>query len=194
MLVTLALFLQLAVAGVLLASGVAKVRGDANRETWKALLDRVPGLLGRLPVDVVSSLHIGVEILLAVALLVAIAPPLAPVAAPALAAAALMFTGFTGIALYSATGAAVTCSCFGRSTTSLGWPHVVRNVALTVLAVGGLVAASDAVADPLPDLGSAALAVVGAAAVTALTYFFDDVVDVFAPLDPRRSGTRVPTR
>lgn len=57
---------------------------------------------------------------------------------PALAVAALLFLGFTGLALYSAvTGRTIACSCFGASTTPLGWAHVGRNVALTGLAVFG---------------------------------------------------------
>lgn len=58
MLATLALFAQLAVACVLLTSGVAKLRGDANRNTWAGLLGRALAPFRRLPAPVMSRLHV----------------------------------------------------------------------------------------------------------------------------------------
>ena len=187
MLVTLVLFVQLAVAGVLLTSGVTKLRGDANRNTWASLLGRAPAPFRRVPAAAMARLHVATEILVGAALLLGTVVP--QVALPALAVAALLFVGFTGLALHSAvTGRTITCSCFGASTTPLGWAHVARNLTLTALAVSGaavsgLMTGGGVSVPP----GHAALAVVGAAAVTALTYFFDDVVDLFAPRAPVRS-------
>lgn len=192
MLVTLVLFVQLAVAGVLLTSGAAKLRGEANRNTWASLLGRAPAPFRLLPAPVMSRLHVVTEVLVGVALL--LGTVVAQVLLPALVVAALLFVGFTGLALHSAvTGRTFTCSCFGASITPLGWAHVARNLVLTGLAVCGATASglgTGADGGVLSAPGHAALAVVGAVAVTALTYFFDDVVDLFAPRTPVRSGVR----
>lgn len=188
---TLVLFVQLAVAGVLLTSGVAKLRGDANRNTWAELLGRAPEPFRRLPAVAMARLHVATEVLVGVTLLLGTVVP--AVVMPALVAAALLFVGFTGLALHSAvTGRAITCSCFGASTTQLGWAHVARNLVLTGLAVSGAMTSGLVTAiDSMPSRpGHAAFAVLGAVAVTALTYFFDDVVDLFAPRTQVRSGAR----
>lgn len=189
---TLVLFVQLAVAGVLLTSGVAKLRGDANRNSWAALLGSAWGPFRRLPAAAMARLHVATEVLVGVAPLLGTVVP--AVVMPALVAAALLFVGFTGLALHSAvTGRTITCSCFGASTTPLGWAHVARNLVLTGLAVSGATAsgiAAGAVDGMPPTPGHTAFAVLGAVAVTVLTYFFDDVVDLFAPRTPSRARVR----
>ncbi|MFD7307269.1 MauE/DoxX family redox-associated membrane protein [Promicromonospora sp. NPDC059942] len=197
MLVTLVLFVQLAVAGVLLTSGVAKLRGDANRNTWATVLGRAPKPLRHLPAAAMSRLHVGVEVLVGGALLLSTVVP--RLVLPALVVAALLLVGFTGLALYSAvTGRSVTCSCFGASTTPLGWAHVGRNLVLTGLTVSGVAASARTTGTVdnamLSTPGHAALAVLGAVAVTALTFFFDDVIDLLVPRTPVRSGVRGPVR
>ncbi|MFE3456594.1 MauE/DoxX family redox-associated membrane protein [Nocardiopsis aegyptia] len=175
-------FLQAAVAGVFLASGLSKVRGGDHQETWAVLAARLP--LRRLPVRAASRAHVGVEIAVGAALLAG-----AWARIPALAAATVLLAAFTLLALYSARADdAVPCSCFGTSRAVLGWPHVWRNLALTGLAGAGLVCAS-AVGPALPaTLAGAALAVVGALAVTAVTFFFDDLVELFRPLESAPGG------
>ncbi|KOX16315.1 MauE/DoxX family redox-associated membrane protein [Nocardiopsis sp. NRRL B-16309] len=176
MLTITAFFLQAAVAGVFLASGLSKVRGGDHQETWSVLAARLP--LGRFPVRAASHTHIGTEIAVGAALLAG-----AWARIPALAAATLLLAAFTLLALYSARADhAVPCSCFGTSRADLGWPHVWRNLALTGLSGTGLVCAV-AVGSELPaSFAGAALAVAGALAVTAVTSFFDDLVELFRPL------------
>ncbi|MFI6578544.1 MauE/DoxX family redox-associated membrane protein [Nocardiopsis sp. NPDC050513] len=169
-------FLQTAVAGVLLASGLSKVRGEDHQETWAVLAARLP--LRRFPVRAASRAHTAVEIATGAALLAG-----AWARIPALAAATLLLAAFTLLALYSACADdAVPCSCFGRSRSSLGWPHVGRNLALTCLSGAGLVCAHVVGAQLPPSLAEAGLAVSAALVVTAVAYYFDDLVDLFGPL------------
>lgn len=175
MLTLTALFLQAAVAGVLLSSGLSKVRGEDNRATWANLAARLP--LRRFPVAAASHAHVAVETAIGAALL---AGTWARV--PALAAATLLLAAFTLLALYSArAGNPVPCSCFGRSRAPLGWPHVWRNLVLTCLSGAGLGCALAVGGASAPSAAGAALAVAAALAITAVTYYFDDLVDLFSP-------------
>jgi uncharacterized membrane protein YphA (DoxX/SURF4 family) len=169
-------FLQAAVAGVFLASGLSKVRGGDHQDTWTVLAARLG--LRRFPARAASRAHTAIEIAIGAALLAG-----AWARIPALAAATLLLAAFTLLALYSArSGDAVPCSCFGTSRTSLGWPHVWRNLALTSLSGAGLVCAATVGAALPASLAAAVLAVAGALTVTAVTYFFDDLVDLFRPV------------
>lgn len=173
MLVIGTFFLQAAVAGVFLTSGLSKVRGEANLRTWTDLADRLP--VRRFPATAASRAHIAVELLIGAALLAGTWARI-----PALLAAALLFAAFTLLALYSARAEkAVACSCFGTARSALGWPHVWRNVTLFVLAVTGLIGAVTTGPALPPSLGAAAVAAVAAVAVTAVTFYFDDLVDLF---------------
>ncbi|WP_306368059.1 MauE/DoxX family redox-associated membrane protein [Nocardiopsis sp. CC223A] len=167
-------FLQTAVAGVFITSGLSKVRGEANLRSWTDLADRLP--VRRFPAAAASRAHIAVELLLGAALLAG-----AWVRIPALLAAAVLFAAFTLLALYSARAEnAVACSCFGTGRSVLGWPHVWRNLVLSALAATGLGCA--VVAGPvLPSPNAAAVAAGAAAALTAVTFYFDDLVDLFRP-------------
>ncbi|MFI6574676.1 MauE/DoxX family redox-associated membrane protein [Nocardiopsis sp. NPDC050513] len=183
-----ALFLQLAVAGVFLASGLSKARGTANEETWSVLAARLPLSAVRFPVRAASVAHTAVELVVGTALLAG-----SWARGPALAAATGLFAAFTLLALYSArAGNAVPCSCFGKTRTSLGWPHVWRNLALTCLAATGLACATAAGPGLPAPLGAVGLAVVGAVAVTAVTFYYDDLVDLFGSSAGGRPTARLP--
>lgn len=176
-------FLQAAVAGVFLSSGLSKVRGEDHQETWTVLAARLR--LRGFPVRAASHTHIAVEIAIGAALLAGAWPRI-----PALAAATLLLASFTLLALYSArSDDGIPCSCFGTSRSALGWPHVWRNLVLTCLAGAGLVCAATVGAVLPASLAEAALAVAGALVVTAVTYFFDDLVDLFRPLGRPSPGT-----
>lgn len=174
LLVLTTFFLQTAVAGILLTSGLSKIRGEANLRTWTDLAERLP--VPRFPTRAASHLHIAVELLVGAALLAG-----AWARVPALIAATVLFTAFALLALYSARAEkAVTCSCFGKAESALGWPHVWRNAVLTGLAAGGL-GCSLALGPGLPSLGGAAVALAAAVPVTAVAFYFDDLVDLFTP-------------
>lgn len=180
-------FLQAAVAGVFLSSGLSKVRGEDHQETWTVLAARLR--LRRFPARAASRTHTAVEIAVGAALLAG-----AWARIPALSAATLLLAAFTLLALYSARADnGVPCSCFGTSRVSLGWPHVWRNLVLTCLSGSGLVCAVTVGAELPASLAGAALAVAGGLTITAVTYFFDDLVDLFGPITanaPRAPGGR----
>jgi hypothetical protein len=114
----------------------------------------------------------------------------APFAAPAVATGAfLLATGLlvaltTGVAVAITRGTGASCACFGAAERPLSRRHLVRNLALLAIAVGGL-----GLADRLPrgaaDLPAAGLAGLGGALVALLLIRLDDVVDLFAPTAAR---------
>ncbi|MFL1378604.1 MULTISPECIES: MauE/DoxX family redox-associated membrane protein [unclassified Nocardiopsis] len=174
MLVLTTFFLQTAAAGILLTSGLSKIRGEANLRTWEDLAERLRS--PRFPARAASHTHVAVELLVGVTLLAG-----AWARVPALVAATVLFAAFALLALYSVRAErAVTCSCFGKAESALGWPHVWRNAALTVLAATGL-GCSLVLGPELPTLGGAAVALAAAVAVTAVAFYFDDLVDLFSP-------------
>ncbi len=165
--------LQTTVAGVFLASGLAKALDGAGQETWTALAERLP--VRRFPVAAAAYAHTAAELLIGAALLAG-----AWARIPALGAATVLFAAFTLLALYSARpGNAVPCSCFGASPNPLGWPHVWRNLVLTGIAAAGLACALAVGAELPSSPGGIAVALVAAAAITAVTFCFDDLVDLF---------------
>jgi hypothetical protein len=113
----------------------------------------------------------------AIVLLLAVPVAATGVAGFGVAVAALVAFG-AAIALSLRRGRRAPCRCFGRSTTPLGWHHVVRNGALTAVALLGAVATAGA--GPAHPGGLAVAAAAGAVAgllVTAL----DDIVALFRP-------------
>ncbi|CAL9338982.1 hypothetical protein SUDANB121_00239 [Nocardiopsis dassonvillei] len=179
-----ALFLQLAVAGVFLASGLAKIGTRDNEATWTVLAERLrtPGL----PVRAASAAHIAAELAVGLALLTGTWARL-----PALAAATALFAAFTLLALYSVRAdTAVPCACFGKARSDLGPPHVWRNLALTCAAAAGLAGAWATADAPPASWAETALAAVAAAAVTAVTFYFDDLVDLFGTGGRTRADAR----
>ncbi|MFI7633495.1 MauE/DoxX family redox-associated membrane protein [Nonomuraea sp. NPDC049400] len=91
--------------------------------------------------------------------------------------ALLMFSCAIAAAIHR--GVRMSCACFGRSTTPLGVPHLVRNGILSVAAITGLVLGAGR---PVTASPQALLVPVLAALVTALVLIrFDDLVDLFKP-------------
>ncbi|MEV4415378.1 MauE/DoxX family redox-associated membrane protein [Catellatospora sp. NPDC049609] len=113
-----------------------------------------------------------------IALEIAVVVQLAGVQVPAgLALAVLLLAVFTaGIGLAVRRGTAVACRCFGGSGTTLGYPHLVRNLLLLTLAAVGLAAASGTGA---PHPGGVAVAVVAGAAAAAVLVRFDELTGLF---------------
>ena len=91
----------------------------------------------------------------------------------------MVFTGTTVRAVR--TGRRAPCACFGRSSTPVGWPHVIRNGLLLGHALTGLALGPGAVA-----AGGAAVASAGAAIVVLLVLRLDDLVSLFASPGPAR--------
>ncbi|MFI7464923.1 MauE/DoxX family redox-associated membrane protein [Nonomuraea sp. NPDC049646] len=87
-------------------------------------------------------------------------------------AAGLLACLTVAIVLVVRRGAAVTCRCFGASTTPMGVPHVVRNLVLLAVALLGLAGA--AAAQPA-DLALAAIVGVFGAVAGLLMSRWDDL-------------------
>ncbi|MUL40259.1 hypothetical protein FZ103_03535 [Streptomonospora sp. PA3] len=174
-----ALALQMAIAGVFLVSAAAKVRSAANEETWSILLGLLPWK--GIPIRAASRSHAAAELALGLALLAGVVGLTGPVVrGAALSAALLLFLAFTGLAAYSAQSqTAIPCSCFGRSGSPLGWPHVWRNLALTGMALAGLVCTVAIGPGAHVRPGGAVIAAAAALVVTLVTAFYDDIVDLF---------------
>lgn len=93
----------------------------------------------------------------------------------------------TGVLLVARSGASESCQCFGVSADPLGFPHVIRNVALCGVAAAGAVSAALAgSASPRP--AGAALALGIALAAALCTVYLDDLLELFT------SGGAVPAR
>lgn len=96
--------------------------------------------------------------------------------------AALLFAAFALVALRSARAPApLPCACFGRVKATLGWPHVIRNVLLTVAAGVGSAAVlfgdqGDAWSQPATMILVAGIALVLAAVAISV----DHLVALFA--------------
>jgi len=119
----------LLVAVVLGTAAVAKVRAPGPFVT------AVGTLVGARISKTVAWTVIVAEALAAIASLVP------ATRGPGLGLATLLFGAFALVALRSARAPApLPCACFGRVKASLGWPHVIRNLLLTVAAGIGLAA------------------------------------------------------
>jgi energy-converting hydrogenase Eha subunit A len=114
-------------------------------------------------------------------------------AAMAVLACAIVLTSAlaAGVAVVIRTGTHATCACFGarpgQAGRALGWPHLVRNLALLIVLLTGL-AASAAVAVTRPAPAPALVAAATGAVIALLAIMLDDIVALFAPLE--RQTTR----
>lgn len=112
----------------------------------------------------------------------ALTKTLEPVAVLGFALAVLLLLAFTGaIVLTLRQGIRKACKCFGASSTPLGRAHVVRNVLLLALAVAGLAAATSV--NTTVEPAGAAMAVVAGLVAGLLITRFDDLIDLFRPLE-----------
>lgn len=173
-----ALALRLALAGVFVVSGLAKLRAFADTVAmWQSVLGliRITGSALTRPAAV---LLIVVELLAGVMLLLG-----GSVTIPAFGLAIAMLLAFTILAVVSARSAVdVRCACFGRATAKLGWRHVWRNLTLLALGGGGI-AIAGYVQPGHWQLGGIAVAAATAVIVTMIAVFYDDIVDLISDLN-----------
>ncbi|WP_086821705.1 MauE/DoxX family redox-associated membrane protein [Allokutzneria sp. NRRL B-24872] len=93
-------------------------------------------------------------------------------------AAALLVVFTAAIVISLRRGDRTPCHCFGASAVQLGWPHVMRNFVLLIVAGAGLTAAAaGGAAQPAVALVSG----VAGGAFGLLLVRFDDLVDLFRP-------------
>lgn len=96
------------------------------------------------------------------------------------AVAAAMLSAFTvGIALSLRRGDRTPCSCFGRSAVPLGGRHVIRNLLLVAITVGG--AAAVLAGSDTEDVKVAIVAAVAGLVTGALVTVADDLAELVSP-------------
>jgi hypothetical protein len=64
-----------------------------------------------------------------------------------------------------------TCMCFGKSTSAMGWRHVVRDLILLFAALVGIPSSTD----PLPAPAGLGVAILGAVALAVVVITWDDI-------------------
>jgi hypothetical protein len=164
--VYVALASRCVIGAVFAVSLVSKLRSrTAFREFagWLASLPVLPPRTRRVAAVVLAAAETAVLLLVAL--------PWTVVGGLAIAAVLLMALT-AGVAATMRAGTSAPCQCFGRSGSPLSSRHVVRNLALSVLAAVGAVAV---VASASSTIHPAGLAVsLGAAAVVALVVLFMD--------------------
>ncbi|MFF4199105.1 MauE/DoxX family redox-associated membrane protein [Nonomuraea sp. NPDC001831] len=172
------LFTRVAIGVVFAAAAFGKLR---DAQAWHAFADSLLPVLGAVGIGRGARRPVAVALAAAEA---AIAPAL--LFPPSVTAGFLMadvvlvaLGGGLARALYA--GVRAECRCFGtRAGSPLAARHLVRTMALLLVAVSGTVASWAAPA--LPDLVPA-LAVVGAGLVSALLLVvLDDLFALFAPM------------
>ncbi|HEY9353805.1 MAG TPA: MauE/DoxX family redox-associated membrane protein [Nocardioides sp.] len=165
--------LQLSLLGTSLVSGVGKIRTprDSRVMVEEVLGRTAPALRRYAPIG--AGALIGAELVTAVAL----APGL-PYRAVGFAAALLLFSVFTGVAVHSARSRTkIVCACFGRAASPLGVRHVVRNALLTAMAATGLALAFTTDAGT-GELAGLALAAAFSLIFTVVIAFLDDIASL----------------
>lgn len=164
---------RLVVAGIFLVSLISKIR---NRAQYREFVVATAALTGtRAPVTGrLAGLTVAAEG--AVVLLTAL-----PVTATAGLLLAVAVLGAFTYALVRVVrrNRVVTCRCFGSSAAPVGWPQVLRNVVLILVAVTGLVAGLDGWS-PV-DVGGAAVTAFGAVACVLLLARLDELIELFRP-------------
>lgn len=103
------------------------------------------------------------------------------------AAACLVAVLAAGIAMVIRSGIRAPCACFGPGASRpLGMAHLVRNLSLLALVGVGLAYVSQAPRHP----AASALLATGTGAVAALPFIrWDDLVDLFSPIQPSLNAT-----
>ncbi|MFG1701366.1 MauE/DoxX family redox-associated membrane protein [Nonomuraea sp. NPDC049309] len=157
---------------VFLVAVVGKVRGRAAFEAFRRSVPAlVPLPRGRVPA-VLPAAVVAVESATVVLLATRSTAPAGLVLA---GAALLAFSLGIGHALRSGTRA--TCNCFGASAAPIGRRHLVRNLALTAVAVAGV---ATSYGDARPHAAGAVLAIAAGGLLALLAVFTDDLADLFA--------------
>jgi hypothetical protein len=181
-------------ACVFAASAGAKLK---SRKAYSLFRDGLaqtrllPGQLRSAGAAVLSGTEtvIAAGLIVAAALTAAGMPGAIPVAGFALASTAFLTSVLAaGIALVIRRGTRAPCPCFGTAASRpLGWTHLVRNLSLLALVCIGL-----AGVPPAPEHPAAASAIVAACsgALGALLFIrWDDLVELFAPIQPFPGAT-----
>ena len=172
---------------VYFASANAKLRGRSSYQSFQAGLADT-GLTSRRLLPATAALLVACETLLAavaaaaVLLTAAGAAGATTVTVCALGVAAVL-TGIlaTGIAVILHRGTRARCACFGSVTNStLGRPHLVRNLGLLALLVAALICVQ--YSHGQPSAGGALVAVIAGAVTGLMLIRFDDVIALFAPI------------
>ncbi|MFF4263492.1 MauE/DoxX family redox-associated membrane protein [Streptomyces virginiae] len=165
--------IQLSLLGTLLVSGIGKIRAPRDsRFMVEAVLGRAaPGLRRYAPIA--AGALIGAELVTAIAL-----TPGLPFRGFGFAAALLLFSVFTGVAVHSSRSRTkIVCACFGRAASPLGVRHVIRNALLTTMAAGGL-ALVFTTGSGTGELAGLALAAAFALVFTVVIAFLDDLASL----------------
>lgn len=170
------LILRILVAAVLATAAAGKLRGRRAYREYTLSLFAV-GVPRRLVAPVAAAVAAG-EVLAA-----ALLPWPATGAAGAAVATAVLAVLTVGVARAVRRGTTATCRCFGASGGRLGPVHVVRNITLTMCAVGACVTALVAGAGTPPASSLAPAAALGLAGAVLLI-FLDGVAGVLRPAGP----------
>lgn len=155
---------------------VGKVRGRHAFEAFVASVGQF-GIVPRRWTNTVAASTVVAEAAAVLALAVPVTVPVGYLVAGALAT-----TLTVAVALALRGGRHPTCRCFGATGVSVGRRHVVRNVALALVAALGL-AGHLAGAAPV-KLAGAAVAGVSATVLAALVVRLDDLVALFSSSPP----------
>ncbi|GAA1888008.1 MauE/DoxX family redox-associated membrane protein [Actinomadura bangladeshensis] len=163
-----ALTARCALGLIFLVAVAGKLR---SRDAFREFRLSVPGLAPGLPPMATSVAVVAAES----AAVVLLALPWTAPAGLALAGAVLLAFA-AGVHRALRDGRRATCRCFGTRPSPIGRAHVVRNLVLTAVAWGGL-AAQLASPGPVHPAG-AVIAVAGAAVLTLVSVFFDELADL----------------
>jgi hypothetical protein len=182
----LAIGMRCLIGVVFLASSVSKVAG---RGSFAAFVSSV-GDMRLLPLAMVrpvASLVVAAEF----AVCVLLAVPLPLTAVTGLLAAGLLSVIFAvAIAVSARRGVSAACRCFGVSTVALGPLHIVRNLALTVVAAFGAVITPMA-SGPVDPAGALVAALAGLLPGAVIT-MLDDIVGLFQPVGKIPGSRAIP--
>jgi len=178
----------LSIAGcVYFASAAAKLRGRPAYRSFRAGLAGT-GLTSRRLLPATAALLVAGEALVAAVAAVAVlltaagAAGAAAVTVCALGLAAVLTSILAaGIVVILHRGISARCACFGSVTSStLGRPHLVRNLGLLALVVAALICVP--YGHGQPPAGGVLVAVVAGAVTGLVLIRFDDVIALFAPM------------
>ncbi|MGA5129976.1 MauE/DoxX family redox-associated membrane protein [Streptomyces olivoreticuli] len=163
---------------VFLVSFWSKARG---RAAFAAFVDSVAAL-GVAPSGPTAPVA-GAVVAAEGAIWVLLVTPSDEATAAGLSLAAVLLSAFAvAIARSVHRGARTSCRCFGATTVPLGPRHVVRNVFLIAVCVGGALAALGGTAKATAAGG--AVAAVAGLILGALVTLLDDLAALFAPAGP----------
>lgn len=164
-----------AVAAVFAFAVVAKSRSRPAFRAFRASVrDMVPELAGR-------ATYIGVVVVIAEASAVVLLAYGRTVPVGFIWAGVVLLALGVGIARALRAGTTTPCGCFGVTATPLSRRHLVRNAAMLVIAVIGLI--SDLLVHGGMRPAGVVLGLAGGGVLASFLIFFDDLADLLA--EPR---------